>query len=126
MGRVWTRGLWLVGLLGLAAGCTNHLALRQAELSAWVGQPEVDLVAAMGAPARTYETGGMKFLTYDDRRIEVIPGSPGFGPGPYFGADPYWYGGGFPPTATTLVCDTTFTVAKGVVRAFSLRGNACG
>ena len=62
----------------------------------------------------------MKFLTYEERRVEVVPGGPGF-----WGSEPFPYGG-FPPTATTLVCDTTFTVAGGVVRAFSLRGNACG
>ncbi len=120
------RRIGRLGLLVLLAGCTNGLAARQAELSQWIGKPEVALLAAMGAPNRSYQTSGMKFLTYDDRRVEIVPGSPAFGPGPYFAPDPFWYGSGFPPTATTLVCDTTFTVAGGLVRAFSLRGNACG
>jgi hypothetical protein len=110
----------LLGTIALAA-CTNGLAERQAELAMWVGKPETDLLGIMGAPTRSYDAGGMKFLTYEDRRVEIVPSSPY-----YFGPGPFLYGGGFPPTATTLVCDTTFTVAQGVVRAFSLRGNACG
>ncbi len=108
------RWLTVIGLALFVAGCTNGLAQRQAELALWVGRPETDLVGAMGAPSRSYETAGMKFLTYEDRRLELVPGSP------------YYWGGGFPPTALNLVCDTTFTVGGGVVRAFSLRGNACG
>ena len=114
----------LLGVIGLAvviAGCTNVLAQRQAELAQWVGRPETERVGAMGAPSRSYETGGMKFLTYEDRRTEIVPGSPY-----YYGPGPFGWGGGVPPTATTLVCDTTFTIGGGVVRAFSLRGNACG
>jgi len=106
---------------GLLAGCTDGLAVRQAQLAQWVGRPETDLVGMMGAPSRSYEAGGMKFLTWEDWRVEIVPGAPyGFGPWPY------GYGGGFPPTTQTLVCDTTFTIGGGVVRAFSLRGNACG
>jgi hypothetical protein len=119
MRRVWRRAWGLLALAGSVAGCGNGLAARQAELAQWVGKPETDLVGIMGVPTRTYETGGMKFLTYEDRRVEIVPGTPYFGPGPF------WYGGGFPPTAMTLACETTFTVASGVVRAFSLRGNAC-
>ena len=114
----WVR---LIALMGVVAGCANGLAQRQAELTQWVGKPETALVGIFGVPSRIYETGGMKFLTYDDQRVEFIPGSPYYGPGPF------WYGGGgFPPTVITLQCETTFTIADCVVRAFSLRGNACG
>jgi hypothetical protein len=117
------RRFWLLVLTALVAGCSNGLAERQAALALWIGKPETDLVGTMGAPARTYDAGGMKFLTYEDRRLEIVPGAPY----PYyFGPGPFGYGGGFPPTATTLACDTTFTIAGGIVRAFSLRGNACG
>jgi hypothetical protein len=118
--RMFGRYVWLIGLAGLTAACTNGLAARQAELTQWVGRPETELLGTMGAPTRSYDADGMKFLTYEDRRVEIVPGAPFYGPGPF------GYGNGFPPTATTLVCDTTFTVASGVVRAFSMRGNACG
>src|ERR1700709_774205 len=115
------RRVWVLFLAGLSTGCVSGLATRQAELSQWVGRPETELAAAMGAPNRSYDSGGMKFLTYEERRVEIVPGTPS-----YFGRGPFGYGSPFPPTAATLQCDTTFTVAGGVVRAFSLRGNACG
>jgi hypothetical protein len=111
----------LLVLTGLSAGCVDQLAARQASLSRLVGQPESALVQQMGVPNRTYETGGVKYLAYDDRRIEVTPAFPSYGP--YFGG---WYGGGFPPQVLDLQCETTFEVSDSTVRAFTLRGNACG
>ncbi len=119
--RTATRGVCAIVVTVLLAGCGNGLAEHQAQLAMWVGKPETELVGIMGVPTRTYETGGLKFLTYEERHVEIVPGTPY-----YFGPGPFWYGGGFPPTATTLVCDTTFTIANGMVRAYSLRGNACG
>jgi hypothetical protein len=102
------------------AGCVSELAERQAELSRWVGQPDSQLVAAMGAPNRVYESGGIKFLTYEDVHYQEGPSGPYyFGPGPAAAT-------GFSGTVYRTVCDTTFTVADGVVKAFSLRGNGCG
>lgn len=107
----------------LLAGCANQLAIRQAQLAPLVGRSEGDLVAQMGVPNRTYETGGVKYLAYDDGRMEVLQPFPYYPYGPAFGA---WYGGGFPPQVINLVCETTFAVANGIVRSFTLRGNACG
>jgi hypothetical protein len=114
------RFAWAALVAGLLAGCTGGLAERQAELAQWVGQPEAQLVAAMGAPRLTNDSGAMKLLTYREVRIERQPsGDFYFGPGP---AAPtgFWDG------TTALVCDTTFAVSGGVVRGFSLRGNGCG
>ncbi len=110
-----------VALAAMAlSGCTGGLAERQAELSQWVGQPEAQLVAAMGAPHRAYESGGVKFLTYEDAYVEQGPSGPYyFGPGPAAAT-------GFSGTVYRTVCDTTFTIADGVVKAFSFRGKGCG
>ena len=109
-------------LLGLLAGCTDHLAARQAYLSQFVGQPELALVQAMGVPTRSIETGGVKYLAYDEHRIDIIPGTPGYG-----AFNMGWYGGaGFPPQVIQMNCETTFEVVDGKVRTFNLRGNACG
>jgi hypothetical protein len=111
---------WLVLAAGTLAGCTNVLAVRQAELSQWIGQPEAQLVAAMGAPHRAYDSGGVKFLTYEDVYVHEGPTGPYyFGPGP---AAPT----GFSGVIYRTVCDTTFTIEDGVVKAFSLRGDGCG
>lgn len=114
------RRWWLLIALTVLTGCVNGLAQRQAELNQWIGKPEAALLSAMGAPNRSYETNEMKFLTYEDRQVDTIGG------GPYFGPGPFWYDGGFPPETIILVCDTTFTIVNGVVRAFALRGNGCG
>jgi hypothetical protein len=83
------RRVLMIAMLTALTGCVNLLAERRAELAHWVGQPETALVGAMGAPTRTYETGGMKFLTYEDRRVEIIPGTPYyFGSGMAAGSRP--------------------------------------
>jgi hypothetical protein len=107
-------------LTGLAAGCGNQLAQREAFLSRFVGQPESVVVQQMGVPSRSYETGGVKYLAYSEHRIDVLPAVPSFSP-----FWPGWYGG-FPPQVIELRCETTFEVAQGTVRGFTLRGNACG
>lgn len=116
--------LLVLGCVGLLlGGCVSGPSRRQVELCKWVGRSETDLVQAMGAPARSYETDGVKILTYEDSRVDIIPGTsfyPGFGP--------YWAAGssGLPPQAVNLKCDTNITVVGGAVKSFTLRGNACG
>jgi hypothetical protein len=110
-------------LLAVAAleGCTDQLAQRQAYLNQFVGQPESALVQQMGVPTRSYETGGVKYLAYDEHRIDYVPGGPTFAPF-YLG----WYGGGYLAQMVELTCETTFEVSAGTVKTFTLRGNACG
>ena len=70
------RRLGFVLLIGFLGACTNMLAARQAQLQPLVGQTELDVVQAMGVPTRTYETGGVKFLSYQQQQTQVIPASP--------------------------------------------------
>ena len=46
----------------------------------------------MGVPSRSYETGGVKYLAYNEHRIDIVPAFPSYSP--FFTG---WYGGGFPP-----------------------------
>lgn len=105
----------------LLAGCSNRLAQREAFLSRFIGKPETLLVQQLGVPDRTYQTEGVKYLAYNESRVDILPATPFLGP-PWWG----WYGGGFPPQAVNLTCDTTFAVSGGIVRSYTLRGNACG
>jgi hypothetical protein len=109
--------LLLSGLV--LAGCVNELAQRQAFLNQFVGRPDQALVQQLGVPNRSYETGGVKYLAYDESRVDILPPPPGWGPW-------WYYGGGFAPQVVNLVCSTTFAVANGVVTSYTLRGNACG
>lgn len=111
----------LLVLTALVAGCVNQLAVRQAYLSQFVGQPESAVVRQMGVPARSYETGGVKYLAYSEQRINITPAFPSYSP--FFTG---WYGGGIPPQVVELRCETTFEVTDGTVKSFTLRGNACG
>ncbi|HUB47118.1 MAG TPA: hypothetical protein VMB73_19215 [Acetobacteraceae bacterium] len=118
------RCLVAVCVFALLGACTSELAQRQAFLNKFVGHPEQELVEKLGVPNRSYTTGGVKYLAYDDRRVALIPPVPPYGPGPwwFYGS----YGGGAPPQAVELTCEATFTVANGVVKSYTLRGNACG
>lgn len=118
----------LVGVLLAVAGCEPGVS-RATYLGQFIGLTEPELIAAVGVPVRSIESGGVKFLAYSDRRVDIIPGSPGFpGYGPPFG--PYGYGGGYgfgglPPQAIERDCETTFELVDSRVRSFKLRGNAC-
>jgi hypothetical protein len=119
----------LAGVLTLA-GCANGIAQREAELAPLVGQSEAAVVQRLGVPTRTYETGGEKFLAYNQSRLDFEPGF-----GPYYGGGFYgrgFYGGGFgygydgfPPEVIQRSCETTFELANGAVKSFALRGNSC-
>ncbi len=107
----------------MLSGCVDQLARREAYLNQFVGRTDSELVQQLGVPARTYETDGTRYLAYNESRVQLVPALP---PGP----GPWWmyggYGGGYPPQAITLACETTFAVAGGVVKSYALRGNACG
>jgi hypothetical protein len=104
----------------LLAGCAGGLAERQAELQHWIGRSEAQLVDAMGAPNRVYDSGDTKVLTYEDVYLREGPAGPYyFGPGP---AGPTGFGG----TVYRTVCDTTYIIGDEVVKGFSLRGMAVG
>ena len=115
------RRVLMLLLAGLVAGCGNQLAAREAYLKQFIGQPDSAVVQSMGVPTRSYETEGVKYLAYDERHVDIVPGTPTYGPWFYGG-----YGGGFPPQVVEWKCETTFQVVDGKVTTFTLRGNACG
>ena len=114
----------ILALIALAA-CTDGGAARRAFLSSLVGQPETEMVRLFGVPARTYEAGGHRFATYDERRLDIVSG-PFFG----FGVG-YWRGSGIfyadpvPPAVIETGCETTFEIDRGTIIGWTLRGNWC-
>ncbi len=119
---IWMR-LTLLPLLGLAA-CAVGPTLDE-RLAGYVGRTELEVVSALGVPTRSYETGGQKFLQYEERRTVAFPA--GFGGGPFIG--PYgrgFYGGGYVGTQYAPVqCDVTFALQADRVVGYSFRGQGC-
>lgn len=112
------RAAALLAALTLPAACGNELAQREAKLQPLVGRPVSDLIQRLGVPSRTFKADGVDYLAYDERRVEIVPWDWG---------GPWWWGGyGLPPEVVQWQCETTFAVSGGVVRSFTLHGNACG
>ena len=116
--------LALVIVLG---ACTDQaLMQRRAYLASFVGQSEVALVRALGVPTRSVDIKGEKFLAYDDRHLEVLPGfyggPPWWGPGWSPGWGPWGWG---PPIVVARGCETTFDVSGGKVVSLTMRGPDC-
>ena len=118
MARLFRSAALLVALT-VPIACADQLEQRQARLAPLVGRPVGDLIQQLGVPSRTFQASGVDYLAYDERRIEVLPGLWG---------GPFWFGGwnSLPPEVVQWQCETTFAVAGGVVRSFTLQGNACG
>ena len=113
------RCLLLAGLAALLGSCGPSSAdLRRALLQSLVGQPEVAAVQALGVPNRTIESGGGRFLEWDQMSQVAYPGMWAYGWGPG------WYGG-VPPTVMTYTCQTMLEVRDGRVVSWALRGDGC-
>jgi hypothetical protein len=108
--------------LAAAAGCATGPTLEQ-RLLPFVGRGEAELVAALGVPERTYEVGGRKFLTFEDKRSYVVAGYPSMYPYGYgrFGYGPFFS----PPGYIVRTCEITFAVRGGRVESFNYRGDGC-
>ncbi|NOG72937.1 hypothetical protein HJG45_21455 [Roseicella sp. DB1501] len=109
-------------LLPLLLGACATEPPIEVRLQPFIGKTEAELVQALGVPNGTFETGGERFLQYDERTSTVYPG------------DPYWGGFGYrrfgapiytPPLVIVRNCSVTFAVRQGRVTAFTFRGNGC-
>jgi hypothetical protein len=96
---------------------------REIFLGQLIGRPEADAVRQLGVPSRSFESGGKRFLAYNESRIDTVPVLAGFG---RYGRPYYGYYGGFAPEVIQRVCETTVEIADGKVASFTLRGNSCG
>ena len=112
----------LLALAGLLLGGCVSRAERDAALNAYIGIAETDLVRQLGVPDRSIETDGRRFLAYEVKRTQILPGSP-FYTG--FDGPRLWGMGGSPPQLLELACQTSFEIANGHVASWTQRGNAC-
>lgn len=107
----------------LLAACATGPTFQQ-RMATYVGRSEADLVSGMGVPVRTYETGGRRFLQYEQQSTVTVPGDPwGYGGGPWWGYRRPW---AVPPSYAVVTCDITFALRQGLVENFTARGQGCG
>jgi hypothetical protein len=117
---------------GTLAGCQYPSAQKVAMLNQAIGRDEASLVREFGVPTKTYETGGTKFLSYQESWVEQLPGVPGpvfYGYGGFgygWGGPGYLYAPTYSGGSVRRDCDTTFEVVGGIVKSWKLRGNDCG
>lgn len=111
---------WPVLPLLALVGCTLPPS-AEVRLAPYVGRSEIELVQGLGVPDRSYETGGLRFLQYEERRQVLHQLDPYWGR-PYGRFAPLPLGG---PVLLTRSCDATFTLRDGVVQSFTLRGDDC-
>ena len=96
------RNITLLALVAALAGCADQGAARRAFLASLIGRQEASVIQALGAPARVYETSGVKFLAYEDGRPVTAPGGRVYGD-----------------------CQMTLAVANGRVQSWTLNGVSC-
>lgn len=121
------RKFLILAAVAALTACAAPGEQRATYLNTMVGKPESELVRAFGVPSRSYEVAGSKFLAYRESRISSTPGvgyGYGYGWGRW-GGYPYGYAGGIPPEIQQRDCETTFELVGGIVKTWTLRGNAC-
>lgn len=88
-------------------------------LDSMIGKQAVDVVRTFGVPTRQFKSGDHTFLAYVNQQTDYSTPMGGWGYGGW------GYGGGFPTTAYTYTCQTTFELVNGVVSAWTMRGDGC-
>jgi hypothetical protein len=118
------RPLGLLVLLGLTACATT--ANYERLLSSWVGHSELDLVRAWGSPTGQYESGGVRFLTYEQRRNVFMPGTNPTYQTNIIGNTAYTTAiGGSPAYNIPISCRTTFEIQNQRITNWRWEGNGC-
>jgi hypothetical protein len=113
--------------VALACGCaTATVAGYERMLDAWVGTDEVELLRAWGAPDRSYEAGGRRFIAYTTRRNVHYPGTTATTHVTVVDGTAHAVTvGGAPGWSEERACSTTFELDGGKVVAWSHRGDDC-
>lgn len=119
------RALIIVIICFLVSSCATTEGYEKM-LRAWVGQDEVHLVRRWGPPQNTYEVGGVKFLSYTERRNVYIPGTAPTYSTTVIGNTAYTTPtGGSSGYSVSRSCVTTFEIVDRKIARWSWKGNDC-
>ncbi len=120
--RMFFKAICFLLVLSGCATTANYEKL----LSSWVGQSEVDLLRSWGPPQQQYQSGEVKFLTYDRRSNVFVPGTAPTFQTNIIGNTAYTTAiGGSPAYNIPTACRTTFEVQNDRVTTWRWEGNAC-
>jgi hypothetical protein len=113
-------------MLLAACGAAPTVAGYEKMLGSWVGADEVELVREWGAPDRSYEAAGRRFVTYSARRLQHYPGTQPLAHTAIVNGVPHTViTGGSMGWNEERSCSTTFELDGGKVVAWSHRGDDC-
>lgn len=113
-------------LLGMTLAACATTAGYEKVLNSWIGADEISLVRAWGAPSRSYETAGSKFLGYTTQHDIFLPGTPMTYTTTMVGVTTITTPvAGTPGYAMTSSCLTTFEIVDGKVVRWSHQGSDC-
>lgn len=95
-------------------------------LKTTLSKSEKELVAAWGIPQGSYESEGVRYLTYSRSESGVIPGQPARANTTYINGKAYTnMVGGTSAIGYTNACTTIFKIEKKVVVSYEYKGNDC-
>ena len=119
-------GLLVITVAIALSGCLPTTEGYSQMVNSWVGAPESALLAQVGPPNRSYESGGLKYLTYEASSVAYMPPVAPTYQTTVIGNMAYTNAyGGSPGYAIPLSCQTTFLVQKQIIRSVSFKGNDC-
>ena len=117
------RGI-ILALLMLGGCATSEK--YEAALNSWTGSSEASLISAWGPPDNVYQSGGTKYLTYQDSSTVTIPGTSPSYETTIIGSTAYTNPiGGTSPSTINFHCKTTFTIQADKVSSWRYEGNNC-
>lgn len=109
----------------LVAGCATT-GQYDRSLNALIGLREAELVQRLGRPSRVYESGGLRYVVYEQRDTAYIAGNANGYQTVGRGVDTRQVAvGGTPETAIPVQCTTTFELQDAKVVAWDHKGNYC-
>lgn len=106
------------------AACAQGPTLDQ-RLSTFIGRSELDLVSALGVPARSHTVDGVRFLAFESQRTIALPSGTAWGGGPGGPWGPGWGWGWNSNSYAVVNCDVTFALRNERVESFTYRGEGC-
>jgi hypothetical protein len=105
----------------LLSGCATQVDWpRRQALDSLVGRSDSEVVVALGLPSRSFRDRTARYLAYDYRHTEFVPGQPG--PQDPADIEDLWLNS---PALVSGHCSTTFKLLDDKVVGWSLYGNSC-